>query len=209
MEQRPPIADPDAALVDRARRGDQDAVRDLYRLHERRVYNLALRMTADPWDAADATQETFIKALTGLKHFQGNARFSTWLHRIAVNVVYDHLRRRRAEPLDAEDLERLAATPAGGPQGLDPAADGLSDDMREALLSLDEGFRLAVVLCDLLGFSYAEAAVILEVQEGTVKSRLFRARGMLGRRLSAASGPARNRTTAPDVPHKEPFTETG
>jgi RNA polymerase sigma-70 factor (ECF subfamily) len=163
-------------------------------------------MTADPWDAADVTQETFIKALTGLEHFRGNARFSTWIHRIAVNVVYDHLRRRRAEPLDDEALDRLAAQ--GGSQGQDPVSDGLSDDVREALLSLDDGFRLAVVLCDLLGFSYAEAAVILDVQEGTVKSRLFRARAMLGRRLSAAEGPARNRTALPGVPEKEPSSET-
>lgn len=210
MEQRPPIADPDAALVDRAQRGDQDAMRDLYRLHERRVYNLALRMTGNPWDAADATQDAFVKALTGLEHFRGNARFSTWIHRIAVNVVYDHLRRRRTEPLDDEALDRLAATPDEGPrQGRDPVRDGLSDDMKEALLSLEEGFRLAVVLCDLLGFSYGEAAAILEVQEGTVKSRLFRARAHLGRRLSPPVEDDRNPETSSDVRPKETPTETG
>jgi RNA polymerase sigma factor (sigma-70 family) len=193
LDQRDLIVDPDADLVGRARDGDPDALRDLYQLHERRVYNLALRMTGNPWDAADATQETFIKALTGLDSFQGNARFSTWIHRIAVNVVYDHLRRRRAEPLDEETMDRLANTPAGAGagslQGAEPAMDGLSDELRQALLSIDEGFRLTVVLCDLLGFSYAEAASILDIQEGTVKSRLFRARAMLAKLLSGQPPP--------------------
>jgi RNA polymerase sigma-70 factor (ECF subfamily) len=191
-----PIIDPDAALVARARDGDPDAARDLYRLHERRVYNIALRMTGNPWDAADATQETFIKALTGLDRFRGTARFSTWIHRIAVNVVYDSLRRRRADPLDEETMERLANTPSGSGvgslQGVDPAMDGLSSELRQALMSLDEGFRLTVVLCDLLGFSYAEAAEALEIQEGTVKSRLFRARAQLAERLNEGRGPQRN-----------------
>lgn len=217
------IVDPDAALVARARLGDQDAMHELYRLHERRVYNLALRMTGNPWDAADASQEAFIKALTGLEHFRGNARFSTWIHRITVNVVYDHLRRRRPDLLDEETIEHLASTPSGqgsgrsgALQGIEPTLDGLSDEVKAALLSLDESFRLTVVLCDLLGFSYGEAAEILEVQEGTVKSRLFRARALLGKQLAPQRRPgasrnqeaARNPKDITDVPPTKTAKET-
>ena len=182
--------DPDADLVARARAGDQTAISELYQRHSQRGYNLALRMTGDPWDAADATQEAFIKAFSHLSSFKGEARFSTWLHRIVVNSVRDHMRRRRPDPVEDEVLDRLAA-PGAAPTTLSRAAvspveDGLSDDLKQALLALPEGFRLVIVLCDLLGYGYAEAADILEVQEGTIKSRVFRARAELARSLRAA-----------------------
>jgi RNA polymerase sigma-70 factor, ECF subfamily len=184
--------DLDADLVDRARGGDSNAVTELYRRHERRAYNLALRTLGDHWDAADVCQEAFIKAFRNLDSFKGEARFGTWLHRIVVNAAYDHLRRQRPEPMDSEILDDLsspsgpAAVVATGRGGIDPAVDGLSDPLRNALMSLNEGFRFAVVLCDLLGFPYGEAAEILGVQEGTIKSRIFRAREALAAALVEA-----------------------
>ena len=164
----------------------------LYRRHERRAYNLAVRTLGDPWEAADVTQEAFIKAFRNLDSFKGEARFSTWLHRIVVNAAYDHLRRHRAEPMDEEILDDLSS-PSGpgavvgsGREGIDPAVDGLSTPVKRALMSLSEGFRFAVVLCDLLGFPYGEAAEILGVQEGTIKSRIFRAREALAVALAEA-----------------------
>ncbi len=186
------MCDDDSELVGRARSGDDDAVTELYRRHERRVYNLALRTIGNPWDAADVAQEAFIKAFKNLDSFKGEARFGTWLHRIAVNAAYDHLRRHKPEPMDADILADLsgptgpAAVVATGRHGIDPAMDGLSDPLRAALMQLDEGFRFAVVLCDLLGFPYIEAAQILGVQEGTIKSRIFRAREALATALVAA-----------------------
>lgn len=185
-------ADLDAELVKRAQRGDRDVLTELYRRHERRAYNLALRTLGDPWDAADVTQEAFIKAFKNLDSFKGEARFSTWLHRIVVNAAYDHLRRQRPEPMDSEILDDLsgpsgpASVVATGRDGIDPAVDGLSDPLKRALMSLNEGFRFAVVLCDLLGFPYNEAAEILGVQEGTIKSRIFRAREALAAALTEA-----------------------
>jgi RNA polymerase sigma factor (sigma-70 family) len=179
------VHDEDTELVARARSGDSGAVTELYRRHERRVYNLALRTLGNPWDAADVVQEAFIKAFKNLDSFKGEARFGTWLHRIAVNAAYDHLRRSKPEPMETEVLDDLsgpagsAAVVASGRQGVDPAGDGLSEPLRTALMSLEDGFRFAVVLCDLLGFPYAEAAHILGVQEGTIKSRIFRARETL------------------------------
>jgi RNA polymerase sigma-70 factor (ECF subfamily) len=186
----PQVRDADTHLIERARSGDTEAVTELYRRHERRVYNLALRTLGNPWDAADVAQEAFIKAFRTLHSFKGDARFSTWLHRITVNAAYDHLRRQRPEPMDGEIIEEISgpggagAVVGSGREGIDPAIDGLSDPLRDALMSLPEGFRFAVVLCDLLGFPYDEAAEILEVQEGTIKSRIFRAREALAAALT-------------------------
>lgn len=186
------VRDPDTFLVRRALDGEGEAITELYRRHERRAYNLALRTVGNPWDAADVAQEAFIKAFRNLQSFKGESLFSTWLHRIVVNAAYDHLRRQRPEPMEGEILDDICG-PSGTAQivgssrgAIDPATDGLSDPLREALLSLNEGFRFAVVLCDLLGFPYAEAAEILGVQEGTIKSRIFRAREALAAALREA-----------------------
>jgi len=199
--------DEDTELVARARSGDADAITELYRRHERRVYNLALRTLGNSWDAADVAQETFIKAFKNLDSFKGEARFGTWLHRIAVNAAYDHLRRHRPEPMEAEILDDLsgpagaAAVVGSGRDGIDPAVDGLSEPLRAALMDLDDGFRFAVVLCDLLGFPYVEAAQILGVQEGTIKSRIFRAREALATALREAGYEgAGSRETTPRNP---------
>ncbi len=192
MSLSPQVRDADTYLIERARSGDTDALTELYRRHERRVYNLALRTVGNPWDAADVAQEAFIKAFRNLDSFKGEARFTTWLHRIVVNAAYDHLRRQRPEPMDGEILENYSGPGSGGSvvgsgrDGIDPAIDGLSDPLRDALMSLNEGFRFAVVLCDLLGFPYDEAAEILGVQEGTIKSRIFRAREALAAALTEA-----------------------
>jgi RNA polymerase sigma-70 factor, ECF subfamily len=186
------VRDADLNLVRLAREGDPDALTELYRRHERRAYNLALRTLGNPWDAADVTQEAFIKAFRNLDSFKGEALFSTWLHRIVVNAAYDHLRRHKPEPMDSDILNDLSS-PSGSASvvgsartGIDPALDGLSEPLRDALMSLNEGFRFAIVLCDLLGFPYGEAAEILEVQEGTIKSRIFRAREALATALADA-----------------------
>lgn len=202
------VRDADIHLVRLAREGDPDALTELYRRHERQAYNLALRTLGNPWDAADVTQEAFIKAFRNLEGFKGESRFSTWLHRIVVNAAYDHLRRHRPEPMDSEILTDISG-PAGhasvvgsSRDGIDPALDGLSDPLRDALMSLNEGFRFAIVLCDLLGFPYGEAAEILGVQEGTVKSRIFRAREALSVALRAAGyelPSMRNRGPGADV----------
>jgi RNA polymerase sigma-70 factor, ECF subfamily len=188
----PQVRDADTYLIERARSGDSEALTELYKRHERRVYNLALRTLGNPWDAADVAQEAFIKAFRNLDSFKGDARFSTWLHRIVVNAAYDHLRRQRPEPMDGDIIEEVTgpsgsgAVVGSGRDGIDPAIDGLSDPLRDALMSLNEGFRFAVVLCDLLGFPYDEAAEILGVQEGTIKSRIFRAREALATALREA-----------------------
>ncbi len=142
------VRDEDTDLVRRSRAGDADAVTELYRRHERRVYNLTLRTLGNHWDAADVTQEAFIKAFRNLDSFKGEARFSTWLHRIAVNAAYDHLRRQRPEPMDAEILDDLsgpcgaAAVVGSGRDGIDPAVDGLSAPLRAGAYGAGRRFSL-------------------------------------------------------------------
>ena len=178
-------SDPDLFLVRQAQEGNQNSLTDLYRRHERRVYNFALSTTGNPWDAADVTQEAFIKAFRSLGGFKGESLFTTWLHRIVMNTAYDYLRRHQPEPMDAETLNEISGQTNAlfGSEGIDPVMDSLSDPMRKALMELNEGFRFAIVLCDLLGFPYEEAAEILNVQEGTIKSRVFRARESLAKAL--------------------------
>lgn len=162
--------------------GDEAAFGELVRLHEKKVYNLAFRMCGNPEDAADAAQEAFLAAWRGLPNFRGEAGFSTWLYRLASNAAIDHLRRtkrQRAEAsLDDEALRLDAADDAPSPQA---RAEG--EELRAAVLSglaqLSEDHRQVLTLRELQELSYEEIAAVLEIDLGTVKSRISRARSAL------------------------------
>lgn len=169
-------------LVRRAGGGDEDAFAELVRLHEKKVYNLALRICGNREDAADAAQEAFLSAWRGLPGFRGEAGFSTWLYRLTSNAAIDLLRRTRrqraASSLDDESLRLDAVDEAPSPQA---RAEG--EELREAVLAgfarLSEDHRQALTLRELQELSYEEIASVLEVDLGTVKSRISRARGAL------------------------------
>ena len=167
--------DPDGPLVRRAQNGDRWAFEQLVDRHQRRLFTLAARLLGSPDEAADAVQEAFIRAWLGLSSFRHGARFSTWLYRICLNAVHDQRTKRPAAPLDE------VAEP------LDPrdqfVAHELSGALQQALAALEEDFRGAVVLYDVLGCSYAEIAELTGVAEGTVKSRIFRGRKRLAELL--------------------------
>lgn len=170
------MRDPDGDLVRRAQRGDRWAFEQLVERHQHRVYTLAARTLGSPEDAADAAQECFLRAWLGLPRFRGGALFSTWLYRICLNAAHDQrLKRRESKPLEE------------APEPADPrdafVASELSGGLQRALSEIDETFREAVVLYDVLGCSYAEIAELTGVAEGTVKSRIFRGRTELARRL--------------------------
>jgi RNA polymerase sigma-70 factor (ECF subfamily) len=165
------VDDPDGPLVGRAQKGDRWAFEQLVERHQHRLYTLAARLLGSPDEAADAVQEAFIRAWLALPSFRRGARFSTWLHRICVNAVHDQrAKARRSEP-----------TPEIDP--VDPqdafVREELSRDLQQALDQLDEDYRMAVILYDVLGCSYAEIAELTGVAEGTVKSRIFRGRTRL------------------------------
>jgi RNA polymerase sigma-70 factor (ECF subfamily) len=162
--------------------GDRTAFGALMTRHERRIYGLCFRMLGNREDAEDATQEAFIGALRRAGSFRGEAAFSTWLYRIAVNAATDLARRRgrsRTIPLETDEGHRDVAATG------DPSA-GLATSLtvQAALRAVPEDFRIALILCDLYGFGNAQTAEILGVPVGTVKSRVFRGRLALGRQLA-------------------------
>ena len=180
------MSDPsDEALLAAHLRGDRDAFGLLVGRHERRVYGLCMRILGNREDAEDATQEAFIAALRRADSFRQAAAFSTWLYRIAVNAATDQGRRRsraRTTPLDPDDGPAAAT---GDPSEQVAAAVTVQD----ALVRVPEEFRVAVVLCDLYRIPYADAAQILEVPVGTVKSRVFRGRLALAGELEWGGDP--------------------
>jgi RNA polymerase sigma factor (sigma-70 family) len=173
-----------------AQRGEVAAFNGLVQIYQRQVFNVCYRTLGNAEDAADATQEAFLGAYRGIKSFRGpTGGFRGWLLRIAVNACYDHLRRRQRRPtesLDAlgvvSDDEVSAAARVVDPRP-DPEQRALSAEearrIQAAIDRLPDEQRLAVVLCDVQGLSYDEAAQAMEVELGTVKSRLSRGRARL------------------------------
>ncbi|HZQ26602.1 MAG TPA: sigma-70 family RNA polymerase sigma factor [Acidimicrobiales bacterium] len=158
------------------------------------LYTAALRMTRNPADAEDLVQETYLKAYRGFAGFQQGTNLKAWLYRILTNTFINSYRakKRRPEQTEMDDVEDLYLYRRLG--GLEAAAAGRSaeeevldhitdDDVKAALESLPEQFRLAVLLADVEGFSYKEIAEIVDVPIGTVMSRLHRGRRALQRAL--------------------------
>ncbi len=197
----------DEVLVQRAKRGEGDAFDQLVARHYRRIYALAFQLLGNADDAADATQETFVKAFEQLRTFRGRAAFATWLYRIAVNTCRDRLRQPRPLPFSqlanddhAEFDPALLTEP-------NPEEELAQRERKElvwlALKQLPEEARQILVLCDMQGFSYAEVAAILGVPEGTVKSRLHRARHAFKEAWLHLEG------ASPDTPQERRFGASG
>jgi RNA polymerase sigma-70 factor, ECF subfamily len=171
-------AEEDGSLVRRAQRGDRRAFDQLVVRHRDRVYAVTLRLTRDPADAEDALQDTFLRAYRGLAGFGRRSKVSTWLYRIAVNASYDVMERRRpAASLDDDAVPDPASPHDPYVQSAERRA------LEEALGRLPADFREAVVLCDVAGLGAGEAADVLGLPAGTVKSRVFRARALLAEML--------------------------
>jgi RNA polymerase sigma-70 factor (ECF subfamily) len=201
----------DEALLAAHLRGDPRAFGELVSRHERRIYGLCLRILGNREDAEDAAQEAFLAALRKAASFRRAAAFSTWLYRIAVNAATDQARRRGRARLTALGLDD-AGLPTPGDDLGEAVASAVA--VQTALTQVPEEFRIAVVLCDLYRVPYADAAQILEVPVGTVKSRVYRGRLALAERLGGPSPlrvagpgtesrPAASEPTAPDRPRQE------
>jgi len=174
----------DASLLRRHADGDPEAFGVLFKRHSGRLWAVALRITCDPDDAADALQDAMISAFRRAGDFRGESAVTTWLHRIVVNASLDLLRRRSARSVgwsgDPDDLPVLEPQ-----QGTDSASGTESRlDVDAALRTLPPPQRAALVLVDMLGYSVADASGILGVSEGTVKSRCARGRMKLLPHLS-------------------------
>jgi RNA polymerase sigma-70 factor, ECF subfamily len=163
----------DHALATAARAGDRHALERLLHAHADRIHAVCRRILGDPDDALDATQEAMIAVARGITRFDGTARVSTWIYRVATNAALDELRRRNRRPLPTEG--ELAS---GSSRDATGAVDARLD-VDAALASVPEDFRVAVVLRDLCDLDYAEIAAVLNVPIGTVRSRIARGRAAL------------------------------
>jgi RNA polymerase sigma-70 factor (ECF subfamily) len=182
---QPPARD-DLTLVRAHVAGDPDAFTELVRRHQGRLWAVALRTLGDPEEAADALQDALISAYRSAGRFRGDSAVTTWLHRIVVNACLDRVRRRRTRPtVPLAEIE-----PSVGAVDSDTIL-----DIRAALAKLPEEQRITLVLVEVQGYSVAEAAKILQVAEGTVKSRCARGRA----RLAALLGYLRNPAPGADV----------
>ncbi len=180
-------------LIKLAAQGDQDAFAQLLELHQNKVYGLTLRLTSSPEDAMELTQETFFNAWRGLPNFHFESKFSTWLYRLATNATIDFLRREKRRKsltvtsLSAEDdPQRLLDIPDRRftPQD-ELERKEFQAAVRRGLEQLSDEHRQVLVLRELNGLSYAEIAQVLDIEEGTVKSRISRARLALRKVLLA------------------------
>lgn len=174
----------DQELAARARDGDQDAFEQLVRDNEKRIYTLALRMTGSREDALDLAQESFFQAWKALPTFQGESSFATWLYRLATNLCLDHLRaqKRRTQSMGpARSLDDEENGPVQvADQQLQPQEAVERSERRRALerglAALPDHHRQVLVMRELSGLSYQEIAQVLDLDLGTVKSRIARAR---------------------------------
>ena len=173
-------------IVQRVLQGDVNAFEKLVLEYEKSVYAITQRMTGNAEDAADMTQETFIKAYNSLSSFRGDSKFSVWLYRIATNVCLDFLRSRSRKPTvslsveddDGEEVELDIADESQSPERL--LERGLTRDaVRRGLDALSPEYRQILLLREIQGLSYEEIADALTLEVGTVKSRIFRARKRL------------------------------
>lgn len=176
----------EASIVAKVLAGDANAFEKLVLEYEKNVYGIALRMTGNAEDAADMTQEAFIKAFNSLSGFRGDSKFSVWLYRIASNVCLDFLRSRNRRPTvslsmedeDGEDTELDIADESQSPEVLLERS-LTRESVRRGLDSLPPDYRQILLLREIQGLSYEEISQTLDLEVGTVKSRIFRARKRL------------------------------
>jgi RNA polymerase sigma-70 factor, ECF subfamily len=182
------MSGPEATLIQRAQKGDHDAFATLVDVHQRYVYNLALRVVKDENEALDLAQETFVRAWTALPNFRGQSQFRTWLYRIVTNLCYNRLPnlRRSLNDLGDDVMENVPETnltfdnPA-----LEYESNETKNYVQQAIEALDEKYRLLLTMRYQNELSYEEIASTLNLPLGTVKTGIFRAKAQLHTALAA------------------------
>jgi RNA polymerase sigma-70 factor, ECF subfamily len=177
----------DREVIEGCQRGDTDAFRALFETHKDRVYTVALRYSGDEAVAMDIAQETFLKLLSSIQDFRGEANFESWLYRIVVNRCLDHQRRGRKLIPYIEDLfDMVRASGESALQELLRAE--MEKDVQQVVATLSPEHRMVIVLRYTEGLSYEQMAEILGCSRGTIASRLNRAHKVLERRLAHLRG---------------------
>ena len=188
----------DSALVQQSQAGDTMAMERLILKYQNRIYNVIMKMCGNTDDASELTQETFVKVIESIDKFKGRSGFYTWLFRIAVNLTLNYCQRsakRATRSLDAEEMEsegqagQVLKDFLSDESAIDPAVLAqrreLCDLAMQSLLKLEEPQRAVMVLRDIEGMNYAQIADVLNIELGTVRSRLSRARSHLREILEA------------------------
>ena len=180
----------DAQLVRRVQKGDKGAFDLLVLKYQHKIVNLVMRYVRDPDQALDISQEAFLKAYRALPRFRGDSAFYTWMYRIAVNTAKNYLAAQRRRPMDVElDLQdpeqfelhaKLRETDT--PEGVTLSVE-LHETVERAIGALPEDLRTAIILRELEGMSYEEIAQTMECPVGTVRSRIFRARDAISKKI--------------------------
>jgi RNA polymerase sigma-70 factor, ECF subfamily len=184
------VVDEDIEFVVACRNGDTEAFGVLVERHQKKMLNIAYRMLGNYNEACDVTQEAFLAAYKSIKYFKAEARFSTWLYRIVINYSKNRLKQQRnidqREGVSIDDSEKIKSDGTLCQSSANDTNPGAQMEKREreiqvqkCIISLDEEYRDILVLRDIQGLPYAEIKDILKISEGTVKSRLSRARNAL------------------------------
>lgn len=203
-----PVSLPDAArILAQAKAGDNDAFAEIYLQHKKRVFSICWRMVHDLSLAEDLTQETFLQVHRKLASFRGESAFTTWLHRITVNIVLMHLRKRALPVVSLDDM--MASIPeehiGRGVGTSDLKQIGVVDRLAidRAAVNLAPGYRSTFLLHDVHGFQHKEIASILSCTLGNSKSQLHKARRVLRRILSTQAGHAQGSSKLPAYPGRQ------
>ena len=170
---------PETQLIARAQQGDEEAFEALFNAHKRRVYSLCLRMTGDTAEAEDLAQEAFLQLFRKISTFRGESAFTTWLHRLVVNVVLMRLRKKGLQEVSLDDVDTSQEEPVKRDYGSDDQRLlGSIDRIRleHAIGSLPHGYRTVFVLHDVEGYEHNEIAQIMDCSIGNSKSQLHKAR---------------------------------
>jgi RNA polymerase sigma-70 factor (ECF subfamily) len=181
----------DLALVKRVQQGDRSAFDLLVVKYQHKIVKLIMRYVRDPTEALDVAQEAFIKAYRAAPSFRGDSAFYTWMYRIAINTAKNHLVAARRRPLDYDlDLQETEhyevhakLKDVDTPEGL-VLTDEIRQTVNQAIEDLPEELRTAIMLREMEGMSYEEIAQTMECPVGTVRSRIFRAREAIDKRVS-------------------------
>lgn len=174
-----PKAASEIQLIARAQQGNEEAFAALFEAHKRRVYSLCLRMTENTAEAEDLTQEAFLQLFRKISTFRGESAFSTWLHRLAVNVVLMRLRKKGLQQVSLDDVDTSQDEPVKRDYGDDDRRLTRSIDrigLERAIAELPQGYRTVFVLHDIEGYEHNEIAEIMQCSVGNSKSQLHKAR---------------------------------
>lgn len=198
-EKKQTIRDEDYEFVSLCKKGDVDAFEVLVKKHQKRMFNIAYRMIGNYEEACDIVQDAFVSAYRSIKSFKGTAKFSTWLYTIVMNLSKNRLKQLKTQrhrekfsindPIPTNDGQTRGELASSEPSALENLEKSdVQQKVQECINSLDEEFREVLILRDIQGLSYGEISDLLEVPEGTVKSRLFRAREAIKDCLKEAIG---------------------